>query len=112
VTIPDKTEPDRPRRRPAGRAEKVARSATNGHAPPPRHTSEDTPVEDSPLSIREPDRKLQRSVLKCWVSTSIATLGCISVVAVATGSAPTPLLIAFVILAAALPVIVRYVFPK
>jgi hypothetical protein len=67
---------------------------------------------DRPLYRVVPDRRLQRDAL-LWVSlTLIASLAAVCVVAVATGSVPTALVSATGILAAALLLIVRYVFPR
>lgn len=87
-----------------------------GRSPAPQNGRQpqevDEDVVDRPLYRTVPDRRLQRDAL-LWVSLAlIASLAAVCVVAIATGSVPTALVSATGILAAALLLIVRYVFPR
>lgn len=110
MTLPDKTNPNSPRKRrkPQGRA----RSTNGSRRPVERTVHEDVEPVDRPLYRLEPDRKLQRHALQ-WVGlTFIAALTCVCVVAIAVGSVPTALVTAIAILALTIMTIVASVFPR
>src|SRR2546423_7787862 len=103
VTLPDKTDPSRRKKRPP---------APRVEVPAPRDTWVDEDVVDAPLHRTEPDTKLQHRTLH-WVGVSyLAALASVCVVAITSGSVPIPLAAPMAILAATIPIIVRYAFPS
>ena len=107
MTLPDKTNPSRRKKRPpTGHA----RPANNGR-PLPRDYSEDEDVTDATLYRREPDKKLQHHTL-LWVGVLLlAALGCVFALAITSAPVPPLLLTAIACLAGAILIIVRHVFP-